>query len=252
MTMRPVPRLASVLLLTLTAIAASAAGREDRLLGPAEARAYRAIGRLNLAGARFCTAGLISPREIVTAAHCLFHPVTGLIVPVSEMRFVAGLNRGKHAALRGIEAVAVPADFVLETARPGASIHRDFAVLRLDAPIGSSEATPLAVGVAGLPRDLAIIGYSRERAQAPSIIDRCLTIHQQGEVLALSCRITFGASGAPVIATIAGASRIYAIASAIAQSAPDRHEATLVVRIDPAQIEALRRELDRKAARQAE
>ena len=54
-----------------------------------EALAFHGVGRLNIAGSRFCTATLIAPDVIVTAAHCLFHPQTGKRVPESELRFVA-------------------------------------------------------------------------------------------------------------------------------------------------------------------
>jgi protease YdgD len=251
-TLRRSPRIAAALVLVLSAFAAGASDREDRLLDPEEARAYRAVGRLNVAGSRFCTAALIAPREIVTAAHCLFHPRTGQRVPVSEMRFVAGLYREAHASLRRVEAAAVPVDFELETEAPGDSIARDIALLRLAAPVGAGDATPLPVGVAGQPRDLSIVGYSRERAEAPSIVERCLPLGQRGGVLALSCRITFGASGAPVIDTRGDGNRIFAIASAIARNTPDRHSATFVVRVDPSDLVSLRRDLDRQAARKRE
>ena len=46
------------------------------MLEAEEAVALRGVGRLNVAGTRFCTATLISETVIVTAAHCLFDPRT--------------------------------------------------------------------------------------------------------------------------------------------------------------------------------
>jgi protease YdgD len=240
--------LLAALLVAVSAAIAPASDRQDRLIAPDELPVFRAVGRLNVAGARFCTATLVSPVEIVTAAHCLFHPRTGARVPVSEMRFVAGLYREAHAALRTVEAAAVPAGFVLETGSPGRSIQRDFALLRLSEPIALPEATPFPAGVPNLPEALAIVGYSRERPFAPSRVEPCRSLGQRGNVVALSCRISFGASGAPVIDTTGGGVRIAAIASAIGRTADDGHAATFAVRIGPQEIEALRRQIDGQAA----
>lgn len=233
-----------ILALVLVAGGAFADTREDRLLTPQEAQAYRAVGRLNVAGSRFCTATLISPQEIVTAAHCLFQPRTGVPVPLSEMRFVAGLYRGEYTALRRVEAVSVPADFVLETENIGASLQWDIALLRLDAPVDPGDAIPLSVGATDLPRALAIVGYSRERAFAPSVVERCHSRGSEGNVIALSCRVTFGASGAPVIDMGQDGREIYAITSAVSQAAPNRHGATYVIRIHEQTLAALRSFLD--------
>ena len=69
--------------------------QERRPLGDEEGRAFLAVGRLNVAGRRFCTATLIEPAVIVTAAHCLFHPRTRARVPLAEFRFAAGYRRGE-------------------------------------------------------------------------------------------------------------------------------------------------------------
>ena len=60
------------------------------MLEAGEAAAFHGVGRLNIAGSRFCTATLIAPDVIATAAHCLFHPLTGARVADGELRFVAG------------------------------------------------------------------------------------------------------------------------------------------------------------------
>ncbi len=210
------------------------------MLEPDEAAPFRGIGRLNLAGRRFCTATLISPDEALTAAHCLFNPRTGRRVPVSKMRFVAGLDRGEYAALRGVESVAIPPDFAFESDNPRKSLLWDFALIRLDADIGPSEAAPLPIAEVEPSGGLAILSYSRERPQALSIARPCHRIATEGDLIALSCRITFGASGAPVVETDKGRAGIYAITSAIAQLPGRRHAATYVVRIDAGKVDALR------------
>ena len=90
------------------------------------------MGRLNVAGTRFCTATLISETVIVTAAHCLFHPRTRAEVPLGEFRFVAGLRMGKSAAVRGVVRAVTQPDFTFEGFASPAGVVADLALLELD------------------------------------------------------------------------------------------------------------------------
>ena len=72
-----------------------------------EAPLWNAVGRLNVAGNRVCTATLISPDEVITAAHCLFHQVTRHLAHPEDIHFVAGFRRDTYAALVHVSAVAI-------------------------------------------------------------------------------------------------------------------------------------------------
>jgi hypothetical protein len=198
-------------LLLVLALAGPVAA-QGRMLEDAEAASYRAIGRLNIAGRRFCTATMISPREAVTAAHCLYHPRTGRRVPLRELRFVAGLRRGEPVAVRRIAAAAAPEDFELDEGSI-AGVRGDVALLALAAPV--LKAPPLAVARAPVPgAAVSIVAYARNRPQAPSI-QECRMARFAG-VAAVSCPIDFGASGAPVLA----GTRVVAVVSAIGRLGP--------------------------------
>ena len=135
-----------------------------------EAAAFRGVGRLNVAGTRFCTATLISETVIVTAAHCLFNPRTRERVPLGEFRFVAGLRLGETAAVRRVVRAVTHPDFAFEGLASPAGVGADLALLELDRPVPAEDAAAFATGDLGAEAaPLAIVSYARDRAQAPSI-----------------------------------------------------------------------------------
>lgn len=185
------------LALAFALLAAAPAAGERRMLEAAEAEAFRAVGRLNIAGARFCTATLIAERRVLTAAHCLFQPRTGRAVPMSELRFVPGHRLQANAGVHRVTRAAVAPGFVLKAEpRPG-DLGADIALLELDGPaaVPPIEVGPLAEGTA-----FAIVSYGRRRAQAPSMDEACPLRGVMGALLLVGCAVEGGVSGAPVLA----------------------------------------------------
>lgn len=81
------------------------------MLGGAEARAWGAVGRLDT-GASFCSATLITPDLVLTAAHCVFHPRTSEAFSPDELTFLAGLRNGQAEAIRQVRRIIVLPDYV--------------------------------------------------------------------------------------------------------------------------------------------
>jgi V8-like Glu-specific endopeptidase len=224
------------LVLLLCLLAGAGSGAERRLLEADEAAPFRGVGRLNVAGQRFCTATLIRAQVIVTAAHCLFHPRTGARVPLAELRFVAGLRRGEVAGFgRPVRAVSHP-DFAFG-APELEGIRADLALLELDRPVPEADAAPFAVGEPGGDA-LSIVAYRRDRAQVPSIEDPCVPVVTFAGIMALDCAITYGVSGAPVLALADGAPRVVAVVSAMGRAQGDSPDVALTVLLAP-QLDAL-------------
>mgnify|MGYP006280561289 FL=1 len=209
--------------------AVEAAELGKRMLGAREAAAWRGVGRLNVAGTRFCTAALISEREALTAAHCLYNPRTGKRAPLAMMRFVAGLRLGGHAAARRVTAARALAGYRYSSSASFGSVASDVAVLTLESPIDAATAPAFAIG-ARPPRGepLTLVSYARDRAHAPSIEDVCRVSAEAGRVAAIDCDVTFGASGAPVFAGRGERRRIVGVVSATAKSAAGAHVGVMV------------------------
>jgi protease YdgD len=225
------------LVVVLCLLATAGSAQERRMLGPEEAAPFRGVGRLNVAGRRFCTATLIAPAIVVTAAHCLFHPRTRARVPLSEIRFVAGLRLGEVAALaRPVRAAAHP-DFDFG-APELAGVRADLALVELARPVAEADAAPFAIGdLGGAP--LAIVSYGRDRAQAPSIVEPCAAVAGFGGTIALDCAVTFGVSGAPVLERGGGGWRVVGVVSAMGRAFDGEREVTLAVLLAP-RIDTLR------------
>ncbi len=202
--------------LALAGAAAAEAPTPQRMVTEAESPAYAAVGRLNVAGNRHCTATLIDASHVLTAAHCLYNPRTGRRAEPADLRFVAGQRRDVYAALRGVSAIATPPDYVYDP-RPSLDvIGADLALLALDAPV--TEAAPIPAGDWIGATSVSIVGYGRDRSQIASIREGCTHLGRQGEVAVLDCTVTFGVSGAPVLEAHPDGLRVVAVVSAMGES----------------------------------
>lgn len=208
------------MLAALLALAApadrAAASSERRPLAEEEAPGFRAVGRLNIAGSRFCTAALVSDRLVMTAAHCLFDPRTRKRLALSSMRFVAGLHHGAHAGSRRVARAAVLPGYVFDGRASLDRIGGDVALLELDRPIPelASQAFDVLPG-AWRSGSMTIVSYAKDSAHAPSIQSKCAVRTKVRRVVALDCEAIHGASGSPILVEDQGRLAIVGVVSAM-------------------------------------
>ncbi|MGF1660209.1 MAG: trypsin-like serine peptidase [Rubrimonas sp.] len=218
--------LAAVLL-----FAAPAQADGKRMLEADEAGEWLGVGRLNIAGTRFCTATLIGERIALTAAHCLFHPRTGRAIRAEDIVFVAGTRLGVHAAARRVARTVVPRGYRHADARTPEAMSADVALVEFADPISAEDVTAFEVGPEQPGERWSVVSYARDRAHAPSIEDDCRVVAAMGALRAIDCEATFGASGSPVIARADGARRVVGVISAIARR--EDQPVSIVVMIAP-------------------
>ena len=198
----------------LTAAALAAAALTVGMPGDAEAAdpqrsvkslpGWEAVGRLNILGRNMCTASLIAPNLVLTAAHCLYDPQSGQAVDPTKIVFEAGLMGKRSKASRSVDKAVVHPTY-RHRKTGGSQIGSDIAVLRLENPINSNKIQPLVMAWdANLGDAVGVLSYNHTHATRPSLERSCQVLAKQSKTLVMSCRVDFGASGAPVLMVIPG------------------------------------------------
>ncbi|XDA98382.1 trypsin-like serine protease [Sulfitobacter sp. LCG007] len=219
-----------------------------RGLGTAnEALAWRAIGRLDAQGSGFCTATLIDPETILTAAHCVFSAVTGEPMMPGDMLFRAGYREGDAAAQRGVVQIEAHPLYRPGVAIDAGNVRHDVALLRLDAPVSLQEADPFRLDESTAPAGIvSVVSYGRGRENLPSRQARCQVLGTHEGIVTMDCDVTFGSSGAPVLSSDGGRGRIVSMISG--QGSIEGRFVAFGMEL-PALVSDLRRQLRANAAR---
>ena len=162
-----------------------------------QASPWRAIGRLD-SDAGYCTATLIAPDLVLSAAHCTFDEQGAPLSP-NALRFRAGFRNGQAEAERDVIQIARPDAYVYKSDEWISRIANDAVLLRLDRPIPTHIISPFVVERRTLEQgEVSVVSYGRGRDTLPSLQQTCAVLRNYKGMMLMDCNTTFGSSGAPV------------------------------------------------------
>lgn len=183
-----------------------------------DAKAWEAVGRLDIDGKGFCTGALIAPKLVLTAAHCMFDSETGARIGKGHIEFLAGWRNGRAGAYRDVARVVIHPKYVFNETSSSERVRNDLALLELEQPIRSTSIIPFKTAARPRTGDrVGVVSYALDRSEAPSLQEVCAVLARQDGVLVTSCSVDFGSSGAPIFVFEDGEAHIVSVVSAKAE-----------------------------------
>lgn len=171
---------------------------------------WRAVGKLQAVAPNLrqtCTATLVAPVVVLTAAHCVFNERTGRVFAPSSVHFLTGFASGEHAGHAAGAVVKTGPGYDPQRARQ--TMGSDWALVSLDRPLGhplgaAGRVLPLYDGTPEIGDAVMLGGYQQDH---PLLLLADADCHVRGRVadaagrflLRHDCAGSRGVSGAPLL-----------------------------------------------------
>ncbi|MGA8402474.1 MAG: trypsin-like serine protease [Stellaceae bacterium] len=167
---------------------------------------WRAVGKLQAAALNLrvlCTATLIGPATVLTAAHCLYNPRTRYAFVPGSLHFLIGYAGGRYAG--HAVGVRIKIGDGYDPERPRQTIGSDWALVTLDEPPDAADrALPVLREPPETQARVMLGGYQQDH---PLILMADTHCRIEGRVadasgrtlLRHNCAGTHGVSGAPLL-----------------------------------------------------
>lgn len=177
-------------------------GADDRLAVEAAQYPWSAMGRLNNGVGGHCSAVLVGPRLLATAAHCLWNPRTRAPIPVTSLTFVAGYDRGQYLQASKVVRMHPAPGWNMATNNAGSGLAGradDWALLELEEAVGEAVGW---VAIGGDPQGgqkVTAAGYGKDKAHVPMAHLGCTVLERRGALAVNDCDAVQGDSGGPML-----------------------------------------------------
>ena len=182
---------------------------DDRVIADSRTYPWTAVGRLNQAGRGHCTATVIAPYLVLTAAHCLWDRRNWGPMAPDKIHFVAGWQRGEYIFHSLAKTVHLAPRWKAEKANTLGGAQHDWAIIELEK---DPSPTTGVIKVAPYNRknfwdyrkakvEFTQGGYSGDRGHVLTMHQNCpMWSFTKGAYLAIhNCDVVPGDSGSPII-----------------------------------------------------
>jgi protease YdgD len=175
---------------------------------------WAAVGRLEGQGNLYCTATLIAPDIVLSAAHCVYDPQTGARVQPGQMIFKPGRTRSPTPGARRIVQIEVDDSFRFDEGLNADNVMSDVALLRLDTPLPREAVPPFKVHSGRMEHgNVSVVAYGDGQPEMIPKRRRCRVLEHYARLIALDCEVPEGSSGAPIFTHVGSSGRVLSVVS---------------------------------------